>query len=76
MYIINTQNVTKGVTKVRIWLIKTRKNMNKTQEDIANEARISRSMYAMVENGKRDPSVTVAKNIAAILSVEWTLFFE
>ncbi|MEH6978718.1 MULTISPECIES: helix-turn-helix transcriptional regulator [Bacillus] len=61
---------------MRIWLIKTRKNMNKTQEDIANEARISRSMYAMVENGKRDPSVTVAKNIAAILSVEWTLFFE
>ncbi|PFI17422.1 helix-turn-helix transcriptional regulator [Bacillus cereus] len=61
---------------MRVWLLEKRKEMDKTQEEIACKAEISRSMYAMIENGERNPSVTVAKNIATILSFEWTLFFE
>jgi len=29
----------------------------------------------MIENGSRDPSVKVAKKIAAVLNIDWTLFF-
>lgn len=61
---------------MRIWLLKRRKERSKTQDYIACKARISRSMYAMIESGERNPSVTVAKNIAKVLNFEWTLFFE
>jgi transcriptional regulator with XRE-family HTH domain len=39
-------------------------------------ANISESMYSLIENGKRRPSVDVAKRIAAVLNFDWTLFFE
>ncbi|PFS73879.1 MULTISPECIES: helix-turn-helix transcriptional regulator [Bacillus cereus group] len=61
---------------MREWLVEKRKEMSKTQGDIAYKAKISRSMYAMIENGERNPSVSVAKNIAIVLSFNWTLFFE
>ncbi|MDF9482602.1 helix-turn-helix transcriptional regulator [Bacillus cereus] len=61
---------------MREWLIEMRKEASKTQEYIARKAKISRSMYAMIENGERNPSVYVAKNIASILKFKWVLFFE
>ncbi|MEH7277609.1 helix-turn-helix transcriptional regulator [Bacillus toyonensis] len=61
---------------MRVWLIEKRKKINKTQKDIAHRAQISRSMYAMIENGERNPSVYVAKKIALVLSFEWTVFFD
>ncbi|MBD8075415.1 MULTISPECIES: helix-turn-helix transcriptional regulator [Bacillus cereus group] len=61
---------------MRLWLLKERKHREKTQGYIASKARISRSMYAMIESGERNPSVSVAKNIAKILNFDWTLFFE
>lgn len=61
---------------MRFWLLERRKNKEKTQDYIAYKARISRSMYAMIESGERNPSVTVAKNIAKVLNFDWTLFFE
>ncbi len=61
---------------MRFWLLEKRKNKEKTQDYIAYKARISRSMYAMIESGERNPSVPVAKNIAKVLNFDWTLFFE
>jgi putative transcriptional regulator len=60
--------------KKRQWLIDIRGS--KTQEDIAKEAKIARSYYAQIEVGARNPSVTMAKKIAAALSFDWTIFFE
>ncbi|MBK0075575.1 helix-turn-helix transcriptional regulator [Bacillus cereus] len=61
---------------MRFWLLEKRKNKEKTQDYVAFKARISRSMYAMIEIGERNPSVPVAKNIAKVLNFDWTLFFE
>lgn len=61
---------------MRFWLLEKRKNKEKTQDCIAYKARISRSMYAMIESGERNPSVPVEKNIAKVLNFDWTLFFE
>ncbi|EJR73262.1 hypothetical protein IK7_05768 [Bacillus cereus VD156] len=61
---------------MRFWLLEKRKYKEKTQDYIAYKARISRSMYAMIESGERNPSVPIAKNIAKVLNFDWTLFFE
>ncbi|MEF7658510.1 helix-turn-helix transcriptional regulator [Bacillus thuringiensis] len=61
---------------MRVWLIRIRKQRERTQKYIACKASISRSMYAMIESGDRNPSVPIAKNIAKVLNFEWTLFFE
>ena len=47
----------------------------KNTEDIAKEAKIARSYYAQIELGTRNPSVTMAKKIAATLGFDWTIFF-
>jgi putative transcriptional regulator len=52
-----------------------------SHQEIANQCtdkgkKISRQFYGMIENGKKRPSVDVAKTIAEILGIEWTIFFE
>ena len=47
-----------------------------TGEDVCREAGISPSGLSMIETGKRRPSVSLAKRIAAVLGFDWTLFFE
>ncbi|WP_070121393.1 helix-turn-helix domain-containing protein [Bacillus marinisedimentorum] len=59
----------------RDWLIKLRKHIGLTQEQVASKSFINRGFYAQIENGQRDPSVTVAKNIAAVLGFNPTMFF-
>ncbi|WP_425426429.1 helix-turn-helix transcriptional regulator [Thermicanus aegyptius] len=56
--------------------MRIRELMNMTQEQVAANARISRQYYGMIESGDRDPSVVVAKRIASVLNIDWTLFFE
>jgi|HigsolmetaAR204D_1030405.scaffolds.fasta_scaffold11736_2 putative transcriptional regulator len=58
----------------RDWLVKARGEL--THEEVANQVGIKRQYYSMIENGSRDPSVKVAKKIAAVLNVDWTLFFK
>lgn len=53
-----------------------RKALNLTQEDMSGRIGISRAAYANIENGKRSPSVSVAKRIAAVLGFDWTRFFD
>lgn len=62
------------VTKQRHWLIALRKD--RTQQEVADSAGITRSSYAHIETGRRDPSVATAKRIASALNFEWTLFFK
>jgi len=62
-------------------LINARNAKNYTHEQVAELAsqqgkRISRQFYGMIENGDRRPSVEVAKAIAKVLDVDWTIFFE
>lgn len=61
---------------MRIWLKNIRESIDKTHEQVAKDAKISRSSYTAIENSLRNPSVGVAKRIADVLGFNWTLFFE
>lgn len=62
---------------MRHWLKELRcKSNNLTQEQLAKQAGISRTMITEIENGNANPSVEVAKKIAAVLGIDWTRFFE
>lgn len=58
------------------WLKQIRINADKTQEEVAFMAGLSRASYTNIENGARLPSVDVAKKIAAFLKFDWTLFYQ
>jgi len=60
---------------VRYWLLQFRKARKLTQVQVANLARISRSYYADIERGRRDPSGRAAKRIADALGFDMNLFF-
>lgn len=47
-----------------------------TQNAVAEMTHIAQNSYSSIENGKRKPSVKVAKRIAAVLGFNWTQFFE
>ena len=62
---------------MRGWLKKLRREShNLTQEQLAKMVGISRTMITEIENGNANPSVKVAKKIAAVLGFDWTRFFE
>ena len=61
---------------VRQWLKELRQRNNLTQEQLAKMVGISRTMITEIENGKANPSVEVAKKIAAVLGFDWTRFYE
>ncbi|EMT54275.1 XRE family transcriptional regulator [Brevibacillus borstelensis AK1] len=61
---------------MRDWLVIKRSELGLTQEKVANKAGIARTTYAMIEQNNRTPSVNVAKRIAKVLGVNWTLFFD
>ena len=59
---------------MRDWLINMRGKT--TQQAIADQCGISQNFYSWIEQGKRTPSVDVAKRIAAVLGFEWTRFYD
>jgi len=62
---------------MRTWLKELRtKSSNMTQKELAARVGISRTMITEIENGKANPSVDVAKKIAAVLGFDWIRFFE
>ncbi|MEF2293102.1 helix-turn-helix transcriptional regulator [Virgibacillus dokdonensis] len=61
---------------MRTWLKGLRMQRGYTQERVSIESGIERSYYTMIEQGKRNPSVSVAKSIAVTLGFEWTIFFD
>jgi putative transcriptional regulator len=58
------------------WLIELRNNRDLSKEEVADRSGISPQYYGMIENGVRNPSVKVAKDISAIVGFDWTRFFE
>jgi putative transcriptional regulator len=58
-------------------LVQARERKNLTQEQVVelSGAKITRQYYGMIENGERRPSVDVAKQIAPVLDISWTIFF-
>ncbi|ATP40728.1 transcriptional regulator [Solibacillus sp. R5-41] len=60
----------------RDWLKKLRREKGLTQQDVADSGNFARTYYTMVEQGKRTPSVDIAKTIAKVLGFHWTIFFE
>ncbi|RHW37290.1 XRE family transcriptional regulator [Neobacillus notoginsengisoli] len=57
------------MTVPREKLIAARKEMGLTQEQLAEKVGINRAYLANIENGKNTPSLEVAKNISAALSL-------
>ena len=47
-----------------------------TQKDLASEMDIDISYISLLENGKRKPSVLLAKKLGKFLDFNWTDFFE
>lgn len=47
-------------------LFNARTEKHMTMKTVAQEAGISESFYSCIENGKRRPSIAVAKRIAAV----------
>lgn len=66
----------KNIIVPRLWLKKIRIEKGLTQQDVADSGNFARTYYTMVEQGKRTPSVEVAKSIARVLEFEWTVFFD
>jgi putative transcriptional regulator len=60
----------------RSWMKKLRREHNMTQEQLARKVGRSRTMITEIENGNANPSVVVAKKIAAVLGFNWVKFFE
>lgn len=63
------------ISTTRAWLKKIRDKQGLSQGDVAGNSNIERPYYTMIEQGKRNPSVKVAKDIADTLNFNWTIFF-
>ncbi len=61
---------------MRSWMKKLRHETNLTQEQLARMVGISRTMVTEIENANANPSVKVAKKIAAVLGFDWTRFYD
>jgi transcriptional regulator with XRE-family HTH domain len=56
-------------------LSEQRRIANLTQNALAERVGITRQMISAIENGAK-PSVDTAKKIAAVIGVDWHLFFQ
>ena len=61
---------------MRTWLKDIRAKKKLTQQKVANAANVDVTMISKIELGKRQPSVKVAKKIAAVLGFDWTRFYD
>lgn len=61
---------------MRTWLVGIRDTKGLTQRNVSEHCGISRSYYADIERGFRNPKVSTAKTIGEYLGFDWTLFFE
>lgn len=58
----------------REWLVSIRKKKNKSQKCVSEEAKISRSFYANIELGVKDPSLKTQRKISKALKFNPRLF--
>ena len=57
----------RGDEMKRAALFEKREKQGLSQSDVAKKAGINRSFYGLIENGKRNPTLKVANNIANAL---------
>ena len=57
-------------------MFQARGKMNLSHEAIAKKAKISRSFYTLIENGKKKPSIEVALRISKALNSSVEELFE
>jgi len=60
---------------MRTWLSSIRDAKGYTQKDVSSNCGISRSFYADIERGVRNPKPSTAQDIATFLGFDWTIFF-
>ena len=73
----NNKQEVKQMKQIRSWMKKLRREThNLTQEQLAKAVGVSRTTITEIENGNANPSVAVAKKIAAVLGFNWVKFFE
>lgn len=58
------------------WLEQLRRNKQMTEKAVAKAIGISQQHYDFIENGKRRPSVKVAKALGEVLGFDWTRFYD
>ena len=58
------------------FLKETRLQKEFTLSEVSKKAGISENYLSQLENGKRKPSVKMAKKIADFYKIDWTKFFE
>ena len=47
-----------------------------TQKEVSEKLGVSKEYYNMIENDRKTPSVTIAKEIGKILEIDWTTFYD
>ncbi|MBP1917219.1 DNA-binding XRE family transcriptional regulator [Lederbergia galactosidilyticus] len=64
--------------ELTITLMEARNKKKMSHQDVVEKINksITRQYYGMIEKGDRRPSVDVAKSIAKVLDLNWTIFFE
>ena len=60
---------------MRDWLLFLRKKQELSQQEVAERCGISRQYYGLIEQGKRNVSVKIAKAIASVFGFDWRRFF-
>lgn len=53
-----------------------RRNKQVTQQQVADACGVRRETICMIEIGRNNPSVKLAKRLAAYFGIEWTIFFD
>ncbi|EPD80502.1 helix-turn-helix transcriptional regulator [Paenibacillus sp. HGH0039] len=60
----------------RDWMVKQRKKLDLTQDDVAKEVGVNRAHISNIEKGNRNPTVGLAMSLSEVLQVNWQRFFE
>jgi len=53
-----------------------RRKKDVTQQQVADACNVKRETICMIETGRNNPSVKLAKRLAAYFGVKWTIFFD
>lgn len=58
------------------WLREMRISNNMSLISVSKQIGVTNGYLSLIENGKRKPSVVVAKKLAKLYKMDWTKFFE
>lgn len=75
-YIANSNTLERCDEMERNWLIAIREEKKLSQKYVSGQIGVTQPSYSNIENGKKNPSVSTAKAIAAVLGFDWTRFYD